>query len=68
MEPSQESAPTAAADVVDDETTTPTVPHGVEHYFIGYLKQGLTLTGQISRKDWEEAVDAAKRYERSLPK
>lgn len=35
-------------------------------YFLGYLQQEITLTGSISRRDWDNAVDAANRYKRSL--
>lgn len=35
-------------------------------YFLGQLRQELILTGQISRRDWDNAVEAANRYKRSL--
>ncbi len=35
-------------------------------HFLGQLRQELTLTGQISRRDWDNAVEAANRYKRFL--
>lgn len=35
-------------------------------HFLEQLRQELILTGQISRRDWDNAVEAANRYKRSL--
>lgn len=48
------------------EDQQPTVPHDVAYYFIGYLRETIELSGQISRRDWDNAVDAAHRFKRSL--
>ena len=48
------------------EPLTPDDDLRAQFFFLETLRHELILTGQISRRDWDNAVEAANRYKRSL--
>jgi hypothetical protein len=50
----------------DNPAKAPDDDNRAHSYFIGYLQSEIELTGSISRRQWDNAVEAANRYKRSL--